>query len=84
MNKWAKFWSGLNIRKALSLLFGMAMIVMSIVVVVCGVTQDTIDKDLIVFGMTGVTSVTTTLIGYYFGYSNGLKENNTRNLEDQL
>lgn len=73
MSKWAKFWSGLNIRKMLSLLFGIAMITCSLIVVICGVSQDTIDRDLVVYGVTGITSVTTTLIGYYFGYSNGIK-----------
>lgn len=84
MSKWAKFWSGLNIRKMLSLLFGIAMITCSIIVVVCGVSQSTIDKDLIVYGMTGITSVTTTLIGYYFGYSSGVKDGSNSTEGDQL
>lgn len=84
MSKWTKFWSGLNIRKMLSLMFGMAMITCSIIVVICGVSQETIDKNLIVYGMTGITSVTTTLIGYYFGYSNGIKDSGKGTEGDQL
>lgn len=84
MNGWKNFWNGLNIRKALSLLFGLAMIVGSLTIVFFGITQDPVDKDILIYGLTGLTGVTTTLIGYYFGYSNGVNNTDSKDPNDSL
>lgn len=84
MSKWEKFWAGLNIRKALALLFGLAMIASSVGVVFTALSRDVIDKDMISYGLTGITSLTTTLVGYYFGYSNGKSSNIKVDSNDQM
>lgn len=84
MTAWKNFWNGLNIRKALALMFGIAMIVGSLAVVFTGLTSNPLDKDIITYGLTGIASVTTTLIGYYFGYSNGVKDSSSKEPDDQL
>lgn len=82
MEKWNGFWAGLNIRKALSLMFGIAMIIGSLSVIFSALDSTPIDKDMITYGLSGIMTVTTTLVGYYFGYSNGIKTGNNNN--DQL
>ena len=82
MEHWSSFWSGLNIRKALSLMFGIAMIIGSLAVIFTALSTYPMDKDMITYGLSGIMTVTTTLVGYYFGYSNGVKNNN-KNI-DQL
>ena len=76
---WSRFWQDLNIRKALALLFGLAMIIGSLAAVFTGLGQTKPDLELVRYGLSGIITVTTTLIGYYFGYSNGL---NTKNKYD--
>lgn len=60
MSKWLKFWEGLNIRKAITLLLVLSFIVMA------GYLRT---ENLI--SMLG--TIVTTIVGYWFGYENGKK-----------
>lgn len=68
MNKWSKFWSGMNIRKLITLLFGLGFIVVSIAVVSAGLDKgkdEMVDK-----GISQLSTLACMCVSYYMGYSN--------------
>lgn len=68
MNKWSKFWSGMNIRKLITLLFGLGFIVVSITVVSAGLAKN---KDTMVDkGVSQLSTLACMCVSYYMGYSN--------------
>lgn len=85
---WSKFWSGLNIRKFISLAFTLTFCVASIIVIHYGINSSNVE--IILAGTAGLSSILSSCIGYYFGYSNGLSNKkveeklNQDNIEDSL
>ena len=75
MNKWQEFWNGLNIRKAITLLFGLGFIIVSLIVVIEGVRANPIDKELIEKGLVQLGTIASVCISYYMGYSNSSSSN---------
>lgn len=57
---WYKFWDGLNIRKAIALL-----LVVAVIALVSYIRTENL--------VTGLITMLSTIIGYYFGYENGQK-----------
>lgn len=72
---WSKFWAGLNIRKCISLCFTLTFCVASVVVIVYGINSN--NTEVILSGIAGISSILSSCIGYYFGYSNGVNIKNT-------
>lgn len=68
MNNWSKFWSGLNIRKAITLLFGIGFICISLAITISGIISG--DKDIMTVGLTQISTVSCMCVSYYMGYSN--------------
>jgi len=60
MTRWAAFWEGLNIRKAITLVLVLAFIVLVSYL-----------RDANLIAMLG--TIVTTVVGYWFGYENGKK-----------
>lgn len=81
---WRKFWGGLNIRKCISLCFTITFCVVVIMVVNYGITSA--NTDVLLAGVAGLSSILSSCIGYYFGYSNGLssKVEKSEDITDSL
>lgn len=86
MNKWSKFWSGMNIRKLITLLFGLGFIIVSIAVVSAGLDKgkdEMVDK-----GISQLSTLACMCVSYYMGYSNkggtDTSSSNTDKDNDQL
>ena len=74
---WNKFWAGLNIRKCISLLFTITFCVASIIVINYGINAE--NTEIILAGTAGLSSILSSCVGYYFGYSNGINNKEIRN-----
>lgn len=88
MSKWSKFWSGMNIRKLITLLFGLGFIIVSIAVVSAGLDKgkdEMVDK-----GISQLSTLACMCVSYYMGYSNkggtdtDTSSSNTNKDNDQL
>lgn len=88
MSKWSKFWSGMNIRKLITLLFGLGFIIVSIAVVSAGIDKgkdEMVDK-----GISQLSTLACMCVSYYMGYSNkggtdtDTSSSNTNKDNDQL
>lgn len=77
MSKWSKFWSGMNIRKLITLLFGLGFIIVSIAVVSAGIAKN---KDTMVDkGVSQLSTLACMCVSYYMGYSNQLGSTSNSN-----
>lgn len=71
MDNWGKFWAGLNIRKTITLIFGLGFIIASVAIVIAGLVGA--DKELVNSGLGQLGTLTCMCVSYYMGYSNQSK-----------
>ena len=66
---WKRFWNDLNIRKFLALIFSLSYCISVFIMLWYGIESK--NKEVLMWGVSGIGSVLGVCMGYYFGFTNG-------------